>query len=56
MRREGQPPEVVEKARKAEHRLHRKYIRLVMKGKRPCVAAVAVARELTGFVWDIGRA
>jgi len=54
-RREGHSPEIVEKARKAELRLHRKYIRMVLRGKRSSVAAVAVARELVGFVWDIGR-
>lgn len=54
-RREGQPPELVERARKAELRLHRKYVRMVMRGKPSGVAAVAVARELAGFVWDIGR-
>lgn len=55
-RRKGQPPEVVEIARKAELRLHRKYFRLVLKGKRTPVAATAVARELAGFVWAVGRA
>jgi transposase len=56
-RREGQAPEVVEIARKAEMRLHAKYRRLVFgKGKRPTVAVVAVARELAGFVWAISRA
>lgn len=54
-RREGQPPEIVEKARKAEVRLHKKFVRLVMRGKSSSTAAVAIARELTGFVWDIGR-
>jgi transposase len=56
-RREGQAPEVIEVARKAEMRLHAKYQRLVLgKGKRPTVAVVAVARELAGFVWAISRA
>ena len=54
-RREGQPPEVIETARKAEVRLYRKFTRMVMRGKRTTVAAVAVARELAGFVWAIGR-
>jgi transposase len=56
-RRDGQSPEVLEIARKAEMRLHAKYQRLVLgKGKRPTVAVVAVARELAGFVWAISRA
>jgi transposase len=54
-RRQGHPPELVERARKAELRLHGKYVRMVMRGKPSGVAAVAVARELAGFVWDIGR-
>ncbi len=54
-RREGQSPEVIEVARKAEVRLYRKFNRMVMRGKRTTVAAVAVARELAGFVWAIGR-
>lgn len=54
-RREGQPPEVIEVARKAELRLNRKFMRMVMRNKRTTVAAVAVARELAGFVWAIGR-
>jgi transposase len=54
-RREGQPPEVIETARKAELRLYKKFTRLVMRGKKSTVAATAVARELAGFVWAIGR-
>ncbi len=54
-RREGQPPEVIETARKAELRLYKKFTRMVMRGKRTTVAATAVARELAGFVWAIGR-
>jgi transposase len=55
-RRKDHPPGVVEIARKADLRLHKKYSRLVLKGKRTPVAATAVARELAGFVWAIGRA
>jgi len=54
-RREGQPPEVIETARKAEQRLYKKFTRMVMRGKKTTVAATAVARELAGFVWAIGR-
>lgn len=54
-RREGQPPQVIETPRKAEVRLYRKFTRMVMRGKRTTVAAVAVARELTGFIWAIDR-
>ena len=54
-RRDGQPPEIIETARKAELRLYKKFTRMVMRGKKTTVAATAVARELAGFVWAIGR-
>lgn len=41
---------------KAQKRLHRKFHHLVYeKGKPSQVAVIAVARELAGFVWAIGR-
>jgi transposase len=52
-RRDGLPPEVVEVARKAELRLYKKYHRMLFRGKSPGTSAVAVARELTGFIWAI---
>lgn len=54
-RRQGQPLPVLSIARKAEARLHRKYHRLVYRGKRSTQAIVAVARELAGFVWALGQ-
>lgn len=54
-RRHAGPPAIVALARKAQTRLHRKFWRL-LKGSKPAqVAAVAVARELAGFVWAIGQ-
>jgi len=53
-RQQGVDPQVVEKAVKAQHRLHKRYWQLMGKGKDSRTAAVAVARELIGFVWDIG--
>jgi hypothetical protein len=38
-------------ADKAMHRLHRRFNRLLAKGKPRPKAVVAVARELAGFVW-----
>ena len=55
VRREGQPPEVIKTARKAELRLHRKFMKLLGRGKPKGIAAVAVARELAGFIWALGR-
>jgi transposase len=51
-RRQGQPPEVVAIALKAQHRLVSKFLRLD-KRKHRHVAITAVARELSGFVWAI---
>ncbi len=50
-RRQGQPPEVIGLADKAMTRLHRRFHRMLAKGKpRPKVVA-AIARELVGFIW-----
>ncbi|HYM96116.1 MAG TPA: IS110 family transposase [Candidatus Sulfotelmatobacter sp.] len=43
-------------ADKARHRLSGRYRRLIARGKRPPVAVVAIARELTGFLWAIAQA
>jgi transposase len=40
---------------KAQHRLHSRYVKLLMTGKHTNVAVTAVARELLGFVWAIGK-
>jgi transposase len=48
-----QPPAVAEVARKAQLRLHRRFTRLVSRGKKPQVAVAAVARELCGFAWAL---
>lgn len=51
-RREGQPPQIVALADRAQHRLHRRFHRLVLgSGKPRNKAVVAVARELVGFLW-----
>ena len=52
-RRQGCPLDVIETADRALHRLHKKYFRLVMKGKHKNVAVTAVARELAGFIWAV---
>ena len=40
---------------KAQHRLHSRYGKLILSGKHRNVAVIAVARELLGFVWAIGK-
>jgi transposase len=51
-RREGQPAAIVSLADRAQQRLNRRFLRLVV-GRSVCSqkAVVAVARELTGFIW-----
>lgn len=49
----GQPAAVIALVKKAQVRLHKRYARLVSRGKRPQVAVTAVARELCGFVWAV---
>jgi transposase len=54
-RRADQPATVVAFAIAVEQRLHRRYWRLVQRGKLSQVAAVAIARELAGAVWALMR-
>jgi transposase len=54
-RRKGQPKEIVDIAEKCEKRLNSKFFRLTSRHKKSTVAAVAVARELLGFIWSIGQ-
>lgn len=54
-RRAGQPEAVVALAETAQVRLGRRFHALLKRGKQPQQAAVAVARELLGFVWAIGQ-
>ncbi len=50
-RRKGQSPRTVALADRAMHRLHRRYEQMTHRGVLPQKAVVAMARELTGFVW-----
>jgi transposase len=54
-RRRGCPTAVIQIARRAQDRLHRRFSRLIHRNKLRQVAVVAVARELAGFVWAIAR-
>jgi len=49
------PPGVSEIAWKAQERLHRKFTKLTYHRKPAAKVATAVARELVGFIWAIGR-
>ncbi len=51
-RRKGQPVWAIEIADRAHHRLHRRYWALVLRSQTAAKATTAVARELSGFVWE----
>ena len=50
-RRKGQPARVIVIADKAQQRLCRRFRRLIAEHKPAPKVAVAVARELAGFMW-----
>ncbi len=53
-RRRGQPVEIIAIADRAQQRLHKRYYRMKeAHRKHHNVVTVAVARELTGFIWNI---
>ncbi|MEM5390117.1 IS110 family transposase [Paraburkholderia phymatum] len=54
-RHEGIPKPIIDRAWDAQLRLCRRYRKLVARGKQKNIAVVAVARELSGFIWDISR-
>jgi transposase len=54
-RHEGIPKAIIDRAWDAQVRLCRRYRRLAARGKHANTTVVAVARELSGFIWDIGR-
>lgn len=55
-RQHGQPPAAVEAAWRAQLRLHRRWAHLDgVRGKRRTTVAVAVARELACFIWEIAN-
>ena len=56
MRRKDCPAWVIDIADLALRRLHKKYLRFVLKGKHKNVAVTAVARELAGFIWAVQTA
>ena len=51
-RQQGQPPEIIAHAWKAQHRLYKLHHRIANK-KSSRIAVVAVARELVGFLWAV---
>lgn len=53
-RQQGLSEPVKAIAWKAQHRLHKRYRRLLARGKPKQQVVTAIARELLGFIWDIG--
>lgn len=54
LRQQGNRPEVIEYADKANERLKRKYYKMTLSnGKKANVAKIAVARELACFIWGM---
>ena len=53
LRRQGQSTAVIAIADKAAQRLYRRFTRLQARGKPLPKVAVAIARELVGFVWSV---
>ena len=49
------PKQVADIAWKAQTRLSGRYRALNRRGKKPVVVVVAIAREMCGFIWAIGR-
>lgn len=52
--RAGADPAVRRRCDKCTARLIARYAALRLRGKWPCVANVAVARELACWVWEVG--
>jgi transposase len=50
-RQDGLPDTVLRASWRAQRRLHRVFARMKARGKPANVATVAVARELSGFLW-----
>ena len=55
-RLQGQPAQVVTVAMKANDRLCKRFRKLDQRGKRKTITVIAVARELTGFIWAMAKA
>ena len=55
-RQQGLPDHILQISWRAQHRLHRLGQRLRARGKPGNVATVAVARELSGFLWAAATA
>jgi transposase len=53
LRQQGQRKEVKALSWRMQNRLHSRYVKLKMRGKRENKVIVAIARELCGFLWEL---
>ncbi len=51
-RRQGQPPQVIARADRAQQRLCRQYRRMTARGKHHNTIVAAIARMLVGYLWE----
>jgi len=54
-RQQGLSRDVRELSWRAQHRLHRRFMRLTLRGVHRNKVVVAVARELAAFIWELAR-
>jgi hypothetical protein len=52
-RQQGQGREVIKLSWRMQHRLHKRYVKLKARGKRENKVIVAIARELSAFLWEL---
>lgn len=52
-RQQGQSKEVKELSWRMQNRLHKRYVKLKARGKNENKAIVAIARELSAFIWEL---
>ena len=52
-RQEGQGKAVKELSWRMQNRLHKRYVRLKARGIKENKAIVAIARELSAFIWEL---
>lgn len=54
-RQKGLSPQIKDISWRTQQRLNKRFFKLQGKGKSKQVAVVAVARELTAFIWELGQ-
>ena len=53
LRQQGQSDQVRELSWRMQNRLHKRYVKLRMRGKEENKCIIAVAREICGFIWEL---